>query len=112
MTEILNCGHESDPTGLTAGYARDDTGALCYKCAAEKIKANALRDNYLFAYISADKKSIVTWDGQILGTVSDTHKTSGHRTFYRAKLWDGRHWYGWGPAEYGAYVSLRPYKSQ
>lgn len=116
MTEILDCGHVATPTepgSLGNGVAHTSDGkTMCYKCAADMIKADALRDNHLMAYVSLDSKRITTWDGQTLGTISDTHEANRHRTFYRAKLWDGRHWYGWGPAETGTYVSLRPYKSQ
>jgi len=113
MTEILDCGHESDPSGFAAGYARSDEGTLCYKCAADKIKADALMNNHLVAYVSLDDERITTWDGQTLGEILFSRVSKAARkTYYSAELWDGRLWFGTGPAESGTYVSLRPYKNQ
>lgn len=110
----LDCGHEPTPTeGAGNGIAFDsDMSTMCYECAAGKLKADALMNNHIVAYVSSDGHRVTTWDGQELGKVLDYHDAGQYRTFYRAKLWDGRAWYGWGPSESGTYVSLRPYKSQ
>lgn len=116
MTNILDCGHA--PTKVAAGsisngIARDIAGnTLCYECATKWIKETAEETGKTVAYVSSDGRNIITWNGDVLGTVIMAVPASGRRTFYRARLFDGKVWYGWGPAEVGTYVSLRRYKGE
>lgn len=111
---VLDCGHKpTENSGLGNGVARFEGQTMCYDCATVKLKSDALMNNHIMAYVSSDWMTITTWDGQALGKVIKAHDSSdGRKTFYVCRLWDGRRWYGVGPAESGTYVSLRPYKNQ
>ena len=113
MTNILDCGHlPSTDAGIGTGVARDVTGkTLCYECATKWIKETAEETGKTVAYVSSDNTKIITWNGDVLGTI--TRRTlSGYKAWYVARLWDGKLWYGQGPSESGTYVSLKRYKNQ
>lgn len=112
-TEILDCGHAPTETDskISNGIARDAAGnTMCYKCAADRLKADALADKVFVAYVSTDGKWITTWDGQRIGTVH-RRTVSGFKAYYRVTAY-GKIWYGQGPSESGTYVTLRQYKNQ
>lgn len=111
---ILDCGHE--PTAqpdhsITNGIARNRANqTMCFDCAAKALKEDAESTGVLTAYSTVHH--ITTWDGQRLGIIIYRGPASGHRSYYQVSLWDGKLWYGWGPAESGTYVTLRRYKNQ
>lgn len=110
----LDCGHRLlPPAGIGTGYAETPDGVrVCYRCADEKQRRDmraihASGAGRVFGYMSADTRTVTTWTGGKLATV--TRATSNRRqTFVRATDADGNRWAGVGPADTGIYVSLRP----
>jgi hypothetical protein len=99
---LLNCGHEPTPTpgGIGSGVAYAANGAtLCYPCADETERAFMASSDRLLAYVSSDGKSVQTWSGGTLATITalwTIGRGFGRSTIYgvNAVAPDGSRWYG------------------
>lgn len=115
---IADCGHtyQSPDGGFgAAGYAtRPDGKTCCYLCADDEQRALLLTDKRVFAYLSADGKTVITWTGGKLATVTRLKSAtlsgfgSTYRRYYiRAVDVHGAHqWTGTSPGP-GMYCRLR-----
>lgn len=117
--ELLDCGHAPTVTEspLTNGVARDsEDRTLCYECAADFDRAAIERGAIVHAYVSSDGKSVTTWAGIKLMTVTAHWK--GSQTwngfpvhYFNAVAPNGSRYYGrnggycGGP---GMHIRLRP----
>lgn len=110
---LCDCGHEAFSEGLGTGYARTQDGrTLCYDCADEAQREDMRTADTFTAYLSTMNRSVTTWSGGVLGTVTEYHVSRAARKCYvRVTDVHGAHWYGVGPSESGTYVTLRRSKS-
>lgn len=95
------------------GYAVCDEGKhlVCYACADKRETADMLTSDRFTAYVSPDGRSITTWTGGKLGTVSfgGRHPWSRERHYITARDVHGQHWHGTGAQ--GMYCNLRKCKA-
>jgi hypothetical protein len=116
-----DCGHEYQgpgPEGGAAGYAtRQDGKTVCYPCADDGERERLLTERSIFCYLSSDGKTLTTWTGGKLMTVT-SHKTarvgfrgidgkSPVRHYLQAHDVHGAHcWIGTSPGP-GMYARMR-----
>lgn len=104
-----DCGHEAIPQGLGTGYARTPDGrTLCYDCADNAQREDMRTADKFVAYLSSMNRSVTTWSGGVLGTVTQYGVSrAAHKCYVRVVDVHGAHWHGVGPSESGTYVTLR-----
>ena len=107
-----DCGHDSTPTGVSAGYGRDDNGRTsCFDCctAADLAEiATAEPGHKIVQYLSCDGSEVTNWPGRrLMGGVSagERHPWSAERYYVSAVDAQGRIWSGVGAP--GMYTRLR-----
>lgn len=113
-TEILDCGHERIPAGISPGYAiLPDNRRICLNCADDmEVEELKTADRY-FAYLSSDNQTVTTWSGRKLGSVTHYHYSRpAKRCYVRVTDVHGVRWYGSGPLETGTYVRLHRVKGR
>lgn len=119
---VLDCGHIASPRGCATGYAHTPDGKkVCVSCAEQMEYDNfmaqeyPMRDGAFFAYLSGDGKSLTTWTGRKLATITDlTYTEAGFggwrrdsgRRYFRAVDDKGRQWHGNSPGK-GMYARAK-----
>lgn len=105
-TNCSTCGaafpiHPAGYSGGTGYASHADGSKVCYSCADTEQRAELTTANVYGVYLSGDGKSLTTWTGGKLATV--THESDAKTGFYgstirsvRAVTPDGSHWYGKG----------------
>lgn len=107
-----DCSSEIPPVN----HARTAAGKqICLQC-ADAREREALKSASVYgAYVSGDGKSLTTWPGGILASVTreTRHRGAG---FYRSDIWsyrakapDGSRWYGRGAGR-GMFLTIRRVK--
>jgi hypothetical protein len=106
---IVDCGHEAVAEGIGTGYATMPDGKrVCYACADASERERMRTADSMFAYVSTDSRSITTWTGGKLATVTAVWTSDrARKTYVQATDVHGTRWYGQGPSETGNYVNLR-----
>jgi hypothetical protein len=115
----LDCGHpESTHSSITRGYGTCDGKRYCYDCCRERDLNYMHTHGKISAYLAGDGKTITTWPGLPLLTVTASWQTSaggfaGDTTITRVQAIadDGSKWYGRGPGR-GMYIRLRRAKTK
>lgn len=99
---MLDCGHLSTPDGFVMGYATlNDGRRICY-ADADTMQREEFAEpgrTEFWAYLSSDGKTITTWTGGQLASITQTGV--GRSGFYDSKIYfvqavapDGSRWYG------------------
>jgi len=72
---ICNCGHpESEHSPITRGYGTDKNGkTACYDCCLKQDLQYLKENGKLDCYVSSDGKSITTWPGLKIATITCSH---------------------------------------
>lgn len=120
---ILSCGHKPSPhsehtTGTTGTAHTPDGREICCQCAdAEQVEALKDRTKPVGAYLAGDGRTVTTWTGGKLGTVtaSSTVRLARWSAFHgrtmqaiRVRDVHGNMWHG--RTSPGMSVNLRPCK--
>jgi hypothetical protein len=130
---ILNCGHALSEHGtLDTGYGtKSDGTTMCYDCiTTEELNtiAAATRETSVRAYLTGGETGdtlgaarnawtrdnrVTNWAGRKLFShvIYVSGKDYGTKRYIRAVDMLGREWYGSGPREAGAYVTMHPVMS-
>lgn len=111
---VADCGHHYTPRGGATGYAIDSTEATrCYPCTDTETREQMRRGNTVTGYLDGHARTVTTWTGRWLATVTDLRRHRGiipsggcfERVYVRARDEHQVIWWGTGPGE-GMYVRL------
>ncbi len=106
---VLSCGHHPSPHAhFTTGTAHTSDGReICYSCADAETREEMKTARVFCAYVSGDWRTLQTWSGGHLGTVTrgSRHPWSRERNYIRVTDCHGNRWHGTGGN--GMWASLR-----